>query len=74
VVQHIHKHTPVRPSAIRVGKLLAKAPIHGKPIVFRDGDKTYRAVIVRNFQRWAGATGKDLKAHILGDDSIDMME
>lgn len=75
VVQYVHKNTPVRPSAIRIGKLLARAPISGRPITFRLAEKTYRAVVIRNFQRWGGATGRDLMAHIHGDDdSIDFME
>jgi hypothetical protein len=75
VVQFIHKNTPVRPSAKRVGKLLARPPIGGKAKVFRQGDKTYRAIILKNYSRWATATGAELIAHISGgEESIDMLE
>jgi hypothetical protein len=75
VVAFIHKNTSARPSGVRVGKLLARPPINGRSQVFRVGGSIYRAVIVRKFDRWLGANGKELMAHIRGDDdSIDFME
>jgi Primase C terminal 2 (PriCT-2)/Bifunctional DNA primase/polymerase, N-terminal/Family of unknown function (DUF5906) len=73
VLSYVHKHCPVRPSAVRIGKILCKAPFNGTAIQFRVGESRYRGVIIRNHQKWNGATGRELMDHIEGDDSIDIM-
>ena len=75
VVSYIHKNAMTKPSATRVGKLLAKAPMNGVSRVFRVGNGTFRAVIMANKARWLGASGKELMDHIRGgDDEIDFLE
>ena len=68
VMTHVHKNSPVRPSASRIGRMLTKKPFNGKPIQFRVENRNYRGVILRNIEKWNGAPGADLMAHIMGDD------
>lgn len=68
VMEYIHKHSPARPSRKRVGHFLVKPPFNGTVAQFRCGEGVYRAVILRNKPRWIGAPGRDLMAHIQGDD------
>lgn len=73
VMSYVHKHSPMRPSANRIGKILTKAPFNGMAIQFRDGESRYRGVILRNYKKWNGATGRELMEHIRGDDDIDIL-
>lgn len=73
VQSYVHKHSIARPSATRIGKVLAKAPFNGSAVRFRVGEKRYRGVIVRNHARWGAATGQAIHDHIQGeDDSIEV--
>ncbi len=67
----VHKNTPSKPSAHRVGRLLARDPFNGHPIQFRVGQKSYRGVILFNKDIWKGTSGKAIMDHITGDD-IDL--
>lgn len=72
VMAHVHKHSTMRPSANRIGKILTSAPINGTAIQFRAGSGRYRGVIIRNPQKWISATGKALMEQVSGDDEIDV--
>jgi hypothetical protein len=67
-VAYVHKHSLMKPNAHRVGRLLAKPPFNGKAIQFRVGERRFQAVIIRNHKAWDGAFGKDIMAHIDGED------
>jgi hypothetical protein len=69
----VHKHTPAKPSAHRVGRLLCREPFNGEAIQFRVGQKSYRGVILFNHDIWRGSSGKAKMDHITGDD-IDLTE
>lgn len=72
VQRTVHKNCPVKPSADRVGKLLTRAPFHGKAIQFRAGEGRFRGIVLYNHPRWVGARGAEIMAHIQGDDvSVD---
>ena len=73
VVQYIRKHCAMKPNAHRVTKLLGKAPIRGERIIFRAGSSIFRAVIIRDHDKWRGASGKNIFAHINGED-IDIAQ
>jgi len=47
VMEYIHKHSPARPNAHRVAKLLSRAPVNGKPIQFSVNAAKYRGTILR---------------------------
>ena len=68
VTQYVHKHSPSKPSAHRVGRVLCGQPFNGAPLKFRIGHRTYRAIVLRNHGRWLKAAGPDLIAHISGED------
>jgi hypothetical protein len=71
---YIHKHTPARPNAHRVGKILARAPFNGTCKRIRVGQNLYRVAILKNHAKWANASGKDIMGHIEGlddDASVD---
>lgn len=72
VLAYVHKHSTMRPSATRIGKILCKNPFNGVAIQFRVGEKRYRGVIIRNHQKWNGAPGRELMDHIAGDDDIEV--
>ena len=72
VMGYVHKHSTMRPSANRIGKILTSPPINGESIQFRAGSGRYRGVILRNHNLWRSATGSALMEHINGDDSIDV--
>jgi len=74
VQQYLHRHCVARPSLTRIGQLLAKPPFNGQAKQFRDGEKRYRAVIVKNHDKWANAFGKDVLKHIRGDEPLDFEE
>lgn len=67
VTAYVHKHCQFKPAVNRIGKLLTKPPFNGKAIEFRCGGK-YRAVILRNLAKWEGVPGKEIMAHIAGED------
>jgi hypothetical protein len=74
VQAYVHKHSVARPSATRVGKVLAAAPFFGVAMRFRIREKLFRGVIVRNHDRWVGRPGPELMAHITGgNDDIDIL-
>jgi hypothetical protein len=75
VHRYVHKNSVARPTLTRVGKLLAKPPFNGKAKRYRDGKKFYRAVIIRNHDKWLTASGRQVMEHITGgnDDDIDLM-
>lgn len=74
VHRYVHKNSVARPSLTRIGQTLAKAPFNGKAKRYRDGDKFYRAVVIRNHDRWLAASGKAVMEHINGgDDDIDLL-
>lgn len=68
VMTFVHKHSPAKPSAHRIGRLLCRPPFNGKAIQFRMGKKTFRAVILFNKSVWKGSSGKAMMDHISGDD------
>lgn len=72
VMAHVHKHSPMRPSANRIGKILTSPPISGTPVQFRVGNGRYRGFILRNRQKWEGSPGKVLMDHVNGDDDIEV--
>lgn len=50
VMEYIHKHSPARPNAHRVAKLLSRAPINGRPIQFSVNAAKYRGTILRKVE------------------------
>lgn len=66
--QFVHKHTPAKPSAHRVGRLLCRPPFNGKGVQFRVSGKSYRAIILFNYGVWKGSSGKAMLDHVNGDD------
>jgi hypothetical protein len=66
VADYIRRHASVKPSNDRVGKILAAEPFNGKPIKFRVGEAVYKAVVLRG--NWLGKPGREIMAHIQGDD------
>jgi hypothetical protein len=68
VVQYVHKHCPMKPSAHRIGRILAAPPIKAERIKFRVGHAVYRAIIIRNPEKWRGNAGKEIFAHISHED------
>jgi hypothetical protein len=66
--EYVRKHCLAKPSNHRIGKILAKPPFNGKHIQFRAGEGRYRAIALRNFKRWGGTSGKEIMAHISGED------
>ena len=71
VQEYVHKHCTAKPSGTRIGQILAKAPFFGIAKKFRVNDKFFRGVIIRNHDKWGAATGRDIMAHIDGDDNIE---
>ena len=72
VKDYIHKHTPMRPSAHRIGRLLCRPPFNGEAIQFRVGKRVFRANVLHNPHIWVKAKGSDILAHIHGED-IDIL-
>jgi hypothetical protein len=68
VKEFIYKHSTARPTQDRIAKLLCKPPFNGMPKQFRSGSGMYRCVVLYNQKHWMGAGGKDIMAHIQGDD------
>lgn len=66
--EYVHRHSPMKPTMVHVGRVLAKPPFNGRSIVFRAGGGTYRAIILRNPLYWAGASGREIQAHLDGDE------
>lgn len=64
---YVKKCIGFRPSEARIGRILAKAPYHGKPVQYRVGDRRYRGIIIRNHAGWSLAAGREIQAHIDGD-------
>jgi hypothetical protein len=74
VAAYVHRHCAAKPSIARIGKLLTKAPFHGRAKQFGVGASRYRGVLLRNLELWSTAAGGDILSHIRGeDDDIDMM-
>lgn len=72
VLAYVHKHSTMRPSATRVGKILCRNPFNGLATQFRVGERRFRGVIIRNHRKWNGATGRELMDHIEGDSAIEI--
>jgi hypothetical protein len=68
VGEYVRKHCIAKPSNKRIGKMLCAEPFNGEAIRFRVGEGVYRGVVLHNKPRWTSAPGKDLMAHIEGDD------
>jgi hypothetical protein len=73
VTEHLHR-LRIFSSDTRVGRILAKPPFNGVAKRFRDGDKLYRGVIVRNHIRWDSAAHAEVMEHLKGgNDDIDIL-
>jgi hypothetical protein len=68
VTDYVRKHSIAKPSSKRIGRLLCMPPFSGKAIQFWVGKAKYRGVVIRNQGKWLGATGRELMAHIDGND------
>lgn len=68
IAEYVRKHSISKPSNNRIGRLLCRPPFNGTPIQFRVGNSIYRGIVIRNQKNWAGATGRDIMAHISGED------
>ena len=73
VQAYLHKHSLNKPSAARIGRMLAKPPFNGMSKLYRVGDRVYRVVILRNRARWEFATGADIMEHIAGNEVLDLL-
>lgn len=73
-----------RPSMHRIGKVLAKAPFNGNAIRFRVGEGRFHGVVIRNHQKWALASGRQIMDHVHGvgedlgtenfdDETVDLL-
>lgn len=60
------------PSNLKVGKLLCAPPFKGVAISFSAAGGTYRATVLHNYGVWVHKTGKEIMAHIRGED-IDII-
>ena len=69
VTEYVHRHCPAKPSAHRVGRILARKPFNGKATQFWHGTRSYRGVILRNHAKWESATGAQKMACVTGDDA-----
>jgi hypothetical protein len=69
VADWVRKNSVGKPSADRIGKILAKAPFGGEPKQFRVGEARYRGIIIRDHTRWRGATGQQIISNINGEDA-----
>jgi Bifunctional DNA primase/polymerase, N-terminal/Family of unknown function (DUF5906)/Primase C terminal 2 (PriCT-2) len=72
VKEYVHKHSPMKPSAHRIGRLLCRPPFNGKAIQFSVGKRSFRANVLFNQHIWEHAKGSDILAHIQGED-IDIL-
>jgi hypothetical protein len=73
-VQFVHKHSPAKPNAHRVARVLNRPPFNGTTHQFRVGESRYRCVVLRNKDHWIGVSGKNLMGHIQGDDfDVDLL-
>ena len=66
VGDYVRRYCMAKPSNDRIGKLLAGPPFNGKPIKFRAGPSTYRAIMLRG--QWLGTSGALIMDHIQGND------
>jgi hypothetical protein len=73
VQRYVHKNSVARPSLTRIGQMLAKPPFNGKAKKYRDGEKLYSAVVIRNHDKWLAASGREVMAHIHGEDDCLLM-
>ncbi len=72
VREYVVKHSSMRPSLHRIGKVLVSSPFNGTAIQFRHGEGRYRGTALFNKNHWIGAKGADIMAHIAGDEiSVD---
>ena len=69
VAEWVRKNSVGKPSADRIGKILAKAPFGGEPKQFRVGEARYRGIIIRDHARWRVATGQQIISNINGEDA-----
>jgi hypothetical protein len=72
VGDYVRRYCMTKPSNNRIGKLLAGEPFNGIPKKICVGPKTrqawYRAIVLRDHDRWVEATGTEVMAHINGED------
>ena len=72
VVAYVHR-TLRFISPTRIGRVLAKPPFNGVAKRLRVKDGFYRAVIVRNHQKWDAMPHNEIMDYIRGDDDIDIL-
>jgi hypothetical protein len=68
VGEYVRKHCITKSSNDRIGKLLCAPPFNGVSKVFRSGESLYRSIVLRNHSQWVNAYGKEIFAHICGED------
>jgi hypothetical protein len=72
VGEWVRKNCIVKPLNQVIGKMLTEAPFNGVAHTWRFGDKVYRGIILRNVNHWKASKGKEIMAHLAGDDvSLD---
>jgi hypothetical protein len=69
VMGFVHKHCPNKPNMERIKKLLIRPPFNGVARQSNAGpNRSLRYIVLYNHSRWVGASGKDVKAHLDGDN------
>ena len=68
VGDYVRRHSAIKPSNDRIGKLLCSPPINGAAFKWRCGQSVYRGVIIRNHNFWRSSKGSEIMAHIAGED------
>lgn len=64
----VHKRCQMKPSANRIGKILTKPPFNGVAFQFRAGESKYRALALKNQDKWLKAPGRAVMDHVQGND------
>jgi hypothetical protein len=67
VTDYVRRHSLAKPSSQRIGRMLCRPPFNGKNYQWRVGESRYRGIVFRG--PWVGAGGKEIMAHISGEDS-----
>jgi len=55
VIDFVRKNCVMKPSAIRVGRILCRPPFNGRILQWYIGESRYRGVILRSYEKWAYA-------------------
>ena len=71
VADYARKHSISKPTDKRIGRMLCRAPFNGRQTQFHIGASIYRAITLKNHERWATATGKEIIEQISGN-SVDL--